>query len=257
MDEAGQVHWERHGSAAFITFDRPAARNAITPAMYARLEELVAHAADAPGLRVVVLRGAGGTFVAGSDIAHFTTFASADDGVAYERGIDRTVGALERLRVPTLAMIEGVAAGAGMLLAAACDLRICTPDARFGVPIARTVGNALSAASTARLVAHLGPARTAALLFLAELMTADDAHRAGFVHEVVPKHALDDRVIELCARIAEHAPLTIDVSKEMIRRVLAGDGVDDDLLRRVYGSRDFREGVDAFLAKRPPRWTGE
>lgn len=257
MGEAGQVHWERRGNAAFITFDRPSARNAITPAMYARLEELVAHAAGAPGLRVVVLRGAGGTFVAGSDIAHFTTFTSAEDGVAYERGIDRVIGALERLPVPTLAVIQGVAAGAGLLLAAACDLRICTPDARFGVPIARTVGNTLSAESTARLIAHLGPARAAALLFLAELMGADEAHRAGFILEIVPQHALDERVTELCGRIAQHAPLTLDVSKEMIRRVLAGDRVDDDLLRRVYGSRDFREGVDAFLAKRPPRWIGE
>jgi enoyl-CoA hydratase/carnithine racemase len=257
MGDAGEVRWERRGSTAFITFDRPSARNALTPSMYERLAELIERAAGESGLRTLVLRGAGGTFVAGSDITQFRAFASAEDGVAYERRIDATVGALEALAVPTIAVVEGVAAGAGLLLAAACDLRLCTPDARFGVPIARTVGNTLSAASTALLVAHLGPARATALLFLAEFMTADDAQQAGFVYDVVDPEKLDARIDGLCDRIAQHAPVTLAVSKEAIRRVLAADVPDEDLIRRAYGSRDFREGVDAFLSKRPPHWTGE
>ena len=257
MDDAGAVHWERRGSAAFLTFDRPSARNALTPSMYDGLATLIARAGDEDGLRVLVLRGAGGTFVAGSDITQFRAFTSADDGVAYERRIDAAIGALEALAVPTIAVIEGVAAGAGLLLAAACDIRLCTPDARFGAPIARTVGNTLSAASTARLLALLGPARATTLLFLAEFLSADQASAAGFVYEVVEPERLDARIGALCDRIAQHAPVTLAVTKEAIRRVLAGDTTDEDLIRRAYGSRDFREGVDAFLSKRPPRWSGE
>jgi enoyl-CoA hydratase/carnithine racemase len=157
--------------------------------------------------------------------------------------------------VPTLAVVEGYAAGAGLMLAAACDLRVCSPDARFGVPIARTVGNALSLANHARLVAQLGPSRVKALLFLADFLSADQALEAGFALEVVPHVALDARVDELCARIASHAPITLRVSKVAIRRVLTAELSDaDDAIRDAYRSRDFREGVAAFLAKRSPRW---
>lgn len=257
MSETGEVRWVRHGDVAFIAFDRPAARNAMTPVMYEHLGDVVERVRGEDGLRAVVLRGAGGTFVAGSDIAHFTTFQSPEDGIDYERRIDAAIDALEALPVPTIAVVEGSAAGAGMLLAAACDLRVCTPDARFGVPIARTVGNCLSMASTARLVAHLGPARAKALLFTAEWMMAEEARAIGFVYDVVPAVELDARVMELTARIAQHAPVTLAVTKEAMRRLIATDAGGDDLIRRAYGSRDFQEGVEAFLAKRPPRWTGE
>jgi enoyl-CoA hydratase/carnithine racemase len=159
---------------------------------------------------------------------------------------------LEALPIPTLAVVEGAAVGGGLILAAACDVRVCTPDARFGMPIARTVGHGLSVANHARLVAHLGPGRTKAMVFLAELLGADDARAAGFVHEVVGHGTLDDEVDALCRRIASHAPLTLRVTKEAVHRVMARAHPDDDdaeLLRRVYGSHDFRAGVEAFLDK--------
>jgi enoyl-CoA hydratase/carnithine racemase len=255
----GAVHLERRGPAAHVTFDRPAARNAMTPAMYGRLRDHLEALAGSADVRVVVLRGAGGAFVAGTDIAHFTAFTSADDGIAYERGMEVVVRALETLPLPTLAVVEGAAVGGGLILAAACDLRVCTPDARFGMPIARTVGHGLSVANHARLVAHLGPGRTKAMVFLAELLGATEGREAGFVHEVVDPVALDGRVEELCRRIASHAPLTLRVTKEAVDRVMARarPGEDDaDLLRVVYGSRDFQAGVRAFLAKEPPEWEG-
>lgn len=291
---SGRVHLRREGVVAYLTLDRPEARNAITMAMYDELEgHLEALAAEArggggagssaastsdaptPQLRVVVLRGAGGSFAAGTDIAHFTSFEGADDGVTYEARIEGVVSALEALPLPTLAVVEGAAVGGGLLLAAACDLRICTPDARFGAPIARTVGNCLSLASTARLVAHLGPARTTALLFLADLMDAKEASACGFVTEIVEATALDARLDELCTRLAGHAPVTLRVSKEAVRRVVAagvaeaaggrhpGDETADprplpgeDLIRDAYGSRDFHRGVRAFLDRERPEWEG-
>jgi enoyl-CoA hydratase/carnithine racemase len=157
----------------------------------------------------------------------------------------------------TIAAIEGVAMGAGLVLAGVCDLRLCTPNARFGVPIARTLGNALSIANCARLVAAIGAARTTAMLLTASAMSADDARTSGFVVDVVPREELDKKLDDLCAHVASNAPVTLRVTKEALRRITRASVVDgDDLLRRAYGSRDFHEGVSAFLEKRSPRWEG-
>jgi enoyl-CoA hydratase/carnithine racemase len=255
----GCVRLERRGATAHMTFDRPQARNAMTPAMYDQLRAHIGVLGEDQEVRVVVLRGAGGSFVAGTDIAHFTGFTSPEDGIGYERAMEDVVQALERLPLPTLAVVEGAAMGGGLILAAACDVRVCTPDASFGMPIARTVGHSLSVANYARLVAHLGPARTKALVFLAEPLRAEGARAAGFVHEVVGAEGLGDRVDELCRRMASHAPLTLRVTKEAVARVLARarpDEDDADLLRMVYGSRDFHTGVRAFLDKDAPEWEG-
>lgn len=256
----GSVRLERggeDGEVVQLTFDRPDARNAMTADMYGELDAALDRLAADHDLRTVVLRGAGGTFVAGTDIARFADFESGDDGLAYEAELEAVVAKLEGLPVPTLAVVEGYAVGGGLALAAACDLRVCTPDARFGMPIARTVGHCLSMENYARLTWHLGPARTKALLFLADFLSADEARAAGFVLEVVEAGGLDARVAELASRIAAHAPVTLRVTKEALERLrtaVAAQG--DDLLRRAYGSRDFQEGVRAFLEKRDPDWEG-
>src|SRR5262249_35776049 len=168
------------------------------------------------------------------------------------------LAAIEALPVPTLAVIEGFAIGGGLAIAAACDLRIATPGARFGVPIARTLGNCLSMANYARLVAALGAARAKRVLLLAENLTAEEALAGGFVGEIVEPAHVDRRVAELTGRLAQHAPITMRVSKEAIRRLLhAGLPDGDDLVRASYGSDDFRIGVTAFVEKREPRWTGK
>ncbi len=254
----GTVRLERRGAVAWVTFDRPQARNAMTMEMYASLRGHLRRVAGAEGLRAVVLRGAGGSFVAGTDIAHFEGFDSSEDGVAYERAMEDVIRTLESLPVPTVALVEGAAVGGGLILAAACDLRVCTPDARFGVPIARTVGHGLSVANHARLLAHFGPGRTKALLLLGELLDADEARSAGFVHRVLDTGEVDEGVERLCRRLASHAPLTLRVTKEAVRRVQGVTRIDgdDDLLRVVYGSRDFKHGVRSFLDKHPPQWEG-
>jgi enoyl-CoA hydratase/carnithine racemase len=210
-----------------------------------------------PEVRVVVLRGAGGHFVAGTDITQFAEFKGRD-GVAYERRIESIVSRLEKLPIPTLAVVEGNAAGAGLVIALACDLRICSSNARFSVPIARTLGNTLTLRNHARLVAHLGPARTKALLMTAASLGADEARAAGFVLDVVAADALDARVEELIRHVASLAPLTLRATKTLIAYALDAmpHSVDESVLREVYGSADFREGVAAFTGKRQPRWQG-
>jgi len=255
----GEVRYTRDGQVATVIFDRPAARNAMTWRMYEQLGEACARIRGEDGLRVAVFRGAGGkSFIAGTDIAQFQAFRSGDDGIAYEAKMETYLHAVETLPVPSLAVVEGFAIGGGLAIAAACDLRIATPGARFGVPIARTLGNCLSIANYARLIAALGASRAKRVLLLAENLTAEEALAGGFLSEIVAAPDLDRRVAELTARLAQHAPITMRVSKEAIRRLLhAGLPDGDDLVRACYGSDDFRIGVSAFVEKREPQWTGK
>jgi enoyl-CoA hydratase len=203
-----------------------------------------------------VLRGAGGAFVAGTDIAEFRAFSSGRDGLDYEATIDRIVGRLEAVRKPTVALVDGYAVGGGLALAAACDLRVCTPDAKFGMPIARTLGNCLSMANYARLAALIGEARVKDLVFTARTVAAEEAVAMGLATEVVAD-AAEERVVELCDRMAGHAPITLRVTKEALRRLrAAGLPGGDDLVLEAYGSEDFRGAVEAFAEKRTPRWRG-
>jgi len=258
MADAPELLFERRGAAAVITFNRPSARNAMTFAMY---EALVAYCDEVDAdddIRVLVLRGAGGrAFVSGTDIRQFLDFDSGRTGVEYEADIDRYIGRLDRLRKPAIALVEGYAVGAGLSIAATCDLRVCTPDAQFGLPIARTLGNCLSMAGYARLVAIVGEARAKDIVFTARMVGADEARAAGLVSAVVPAEEIGDHVFELAERVAGHAPITLRVTKEALRRIREANVPDGaDLVAEAYGSEDFRQGVAAFLEKRRHTWTG-
>ena len=241
------VTYELRGSAAWITFDRPEAHNAMTFAMYDRLVEHC-EAVDADeNVRSVVLRGAGGrAFVAGTDIRQFAAFKSAQDGLVYEARIDEVLDRLEAVRKPTIALIDGFAMGSGLAIAAACDLRVLTPGAKFGMPIARTVGNCLSMGNYARLAQALGAARLKDVMFTARSIGPEEALAIGFASAVVD-HA-EAHVEDLCDRLADHSPTTLWVTKEALRRArVVPEG--DDLVLEAYGSPGFRANVKRFLEK--------
>jgi enoyl-CoA hydratase/carnithine racemase len=151
-------------------------------------------------------------------------------------------------------------AGGGAAIAAACDLRLATPDAQYGFPIARTLGNCLSMSNISRLTALLGPARTKDIIFTARLVEAPEALALGLLNEVVPDvETLQRRADETAHLLASHAPLTLEVTKEAVRRIRKTLSRDEgeDLILKAYMSADFREGMDAFLTKRKPVWKGE
>lgn len=258
-DSEAQVRCSRSGPVAVVTLSHPSALNAMTWGMYDALYDLCEEIEQDGSVRVVVLQGAGErAFVAGTDITQFRTFRTAEDGVAYEERLDRVVGRLETLAKPTIAKIRGYAVGGGASLALACDLRIATPALKFGVPIARTLGNCLSAQTLSRIVDLVGPSRAKQLLYTAELLDAPTCLAYGVVNEVVDDADLDARVEALATQISGHAPLTLAATKRTIAKILAARRLDLDgeTAREVYGSRDFHEGVAAFTEKRKPEWEG-
>ena len=261
VTQAGQdLLYEVRDGIAHVTFNRPQARNALTFAMYERLAEVCAIANGDRSIRAMLLTGAGDkAFAAGTDISQFRAFDKPQDALDYEARIDRALGALERCRVPTIAAIQGACTGGGAAIAVCCDLRIASGNARFGFPVARTLGNCLSTGNYARLSALLGAARVKDMIFRARLVEAPEALAIGLVGEVVADPAaLMPRALELAQLVASHAPLTLQATKEALLRLRptlpAGSG--DDLILMCYMSQDFREGMEAFLNKRAPRWQG-
>jgi enoyl-CoA hydratase/carnithine racemase len=246
---------------ARITFNRPQARNAMTFAMYDRMAEICQEINADRSIKALILTGAGDkAFASGTDISLFRGFKTAQDALDYEARIDRVLGTLEQCRVPVIAAIAGACTGGGAGIAACCDLRIGTETTRIGFPIARTLGNCLSMSNISRVVALVGPARTKDLIFKARLVEAPEALALGLLNEVVPDvETLQRRADETAKLVARNAPLTLEATKEAVRRIrrTLSREEGEDLILKAYMSEDFREGMDAFLSKRAPNWKGK
>jgi enoyl-CoA hydratase len=248
------------GSIAFFTINRPGAGNSMTWTMYDALVDACERADSDPELRTFVIRSIGETFCTGTDISQFTSFSTRADGIEYERRLEACVARLEAVAVPTIAQVEGIAAGGGCAIALACDLRVCSRAARFGVPIARTLGNGLSFENCSRLVEHFGLPRARMLLITGGFIDATEAAACGAVTRMAEPEHIARAVDELCAAIARNAPLTIRAAKAALAQLRnerrADAGSVSEFVADCYASEDFREGVTSFLEKRPPRFTG-
>jgi enoyl-CoA hydratase/carnithine racemase len=259
---AGEVRVEREGALAWLVFDHPERRNAISAEMWRMLPDAVAELEGTEDVRVVVMRGAGElAFVSGADISEFENARTgAAAAVEYDRTTARAFDALSGLSKPLLAMIHGFCIGGGMATALAADLRYAADDARFAIPAAR-LGLGYHMAGLDALARLVGPAAAKEILFTARRYTAAEAVGLGLVNAVLPKSDLEREVRSLAETIAANAPLTLRSAKLALRE-LTRDPAERDhaAVRRAildcFESADYREGVRAFLEKRPPRFIG-
>ncbi len=244
------------GKIARVIFNNPAARNALTWPMYEELKQICDSLAKNADIRVVIFRGAGDkAFVSGSDIQQFVDLKEDE---AYEVAVDHIFASLQQLPMPTIAMIEGLAVGSGLLMATACDFRISTPEARFGIPVAKTLGNCLSPSNLSWLASHLGVPTVKKMLLTAELIKAPELLESGFLYQTIDASEIDGATTALAQKLALLAPITQKASKLALARLLQSNLPDcTDLMRETYNSKDFREGVNAFLEGRSPQWTGK
>jgi enoyl-CoA hydratase/carnithine racemase len=256
----GELLSERRGAVQWIMFNRPRARNALTWAMYDALVDECQRINDDRSIRVVVITGSGEAFASGTDITQFREFKTLQDALDYEAQANHVAETVESVRVPVIAAIAGACTGGGAAIATCCDIRIASPSVRFGIPIARTLGNCLSQQNYARLVGVLGLPKAKEILMTARLLTADELLAAGYIAELVDsEEALLPRAQALAETLAANAPLTLQASKLGLNRVrnrLFPVEKDKDLIEMCYLSEDFREGVEAFLEKRKPTWKG-
>lgn len=234
-----------------VLFNRPERRNAFTAEMYVTMDELCDELAADDSVRVLVLRGAGGkAFAAGNEISDFLE----QDAVTYEASIRSMLGKLFALPQVTIAAVDGACVGGGLAVATHCDLRVCTPHSRFGYPIARTLGNALSASIVYRCASVFGESLTREMLLTSRLTTADRAHAVGAVMAVVED--LDAELETIVEGLLAASGVTMRATKaqlsERARLLEAEPESDEALLREVYTGADFQEGVRAFLAKEKP-----
>jgi enoyl-CoA hydratase/carnithine racemase len=249
---SSNVVWDIKESVGIVTLNRPDARNALTWEMYDALVEACDAAEADENVRVLIIRAAGGAFSAGTDIAQFKNFDGAD-GVAYEARLEAVIDRIECVPLITIAEVDGVAAGGGCAIALACDLRLCSERAVFGVPVARTLGNCLSITNTARMVDAIGLAATRDILLTGRLIDADEARRTGLATEVIASDLLPAEVMKRAADLATRKRSTVVATKATLRllrdrrrpTLSAADGI----IRACYDSDDFKSGVAAFLNK--------
>lgn len=245
-----------NGKIARLTFNNPTARNALTWPMYEELKKICDSLAGNPDIRVVIFRGAGSkAFVSGSDIQQFVDLQKDE---AYEVAVDHIFASLQQLPMPTIALIEGLAVGSGLLIATACDFRISTPEARFGIPVAKTLGNCLSPSNLSWIAAHLGIPMVKKMLLTAELIKAPELLESGFIYQTADAAEIESVTNALAEKLSTLAPITQKASKLALGRLLQSNLPDcTDLMRETYNSNDFREGVNAFLEGRSPKWIGK
>lgn len=262
-NDQGCIKLERQGAVAILILSRPHALNAVTWKMYQEFKDYLTELSQDNSVRCLVIRGDGDkALAAGTDISQFEGF-SGQDGIDYEKKIDGIIELLEKFPKPTIAAIHGYAVGGGMMISATCDLRYGTPEAQFGAPMARTLGNCLSLANYQRLDRQLGSMLLKDLLFTSRLLKAEEALSRGFLTAIFEKDEFFEQVFSIAERISKNAPLTIEATKEALNRIhdaqasVMSDDSFNDVVSKVYGSEDFAEGVKAYMEKRKPSWQGK
>lgn len=252
---------EIDGAIGWMTFNKPEKRNAVSLDMWEAMPGILRHFETDPAVRAIVLKGAGDkAFVSGADISQFEKARSTEDGnLQYDRVSDSAIEALSRCGKPVVAMIRGYCIGGGLAIAAGCDLRIATPESKFGIPAAR-LGVGYGAAGVKKLMGLVGPSFTKEIFFTARHFSAVEAQSMGLVNRVVAEAELLEYIRDYCAGIADNAPLTMTALKRTVSEVLRGHEADwalcEELVKTCFASEDYIEGRTAFMEKRRPVFRG-
>jgi enoyl-CoA hydratase/carnithine racemase len=254
---------DREGQTAILTINRHAQRNSLSFEMWEAFPGYIKELNADPSVRVIVLTGAGDkAFASGADISEFTSKRTGRDAAAlYHRAVEETMASLEAASKPVIAMVNGFALGGGCELAVACDLRIAAESSSFGIPSAR-LGVVISFSDTKRLFDLVGPAVAKEMLMTGRRLSAREALAVGLVNQVAPDPSLRKATLDLAGMIGANAPYSVASAKAMVdhcRRdadLSSVSSTDADRPLRCYETEDFREGVQAFLEKRPPQFTG-
>lgn len=252
---------ERKGDIAIVTLNNPAKRNALTLAAWHWLSETVTALDADESLRCIIYRGAGDkAFAAGADISEFPEKRSnAEQAYIYGEATDKALELLLACRHPSIAMIRGACTGGGLEIAACCDMRIASDNARFGVPIKR-IGHAFAGSEMKPLLDLVGKALVLEFLLEGQVIDAQEALRHRLVNRVVDDAALETETMATAERIATGAPLAARMTKKVLNRLLDDPSpVSEAETRESYGpcdSDDYREGYTAFLEKRSPAFKG-
>jgi enoyl-CoA hydratase/carnithine racemase len=246
---------------AWVTVNRPEVRNALSKAVGSRLAATFTGFAGDKSVRAIVLRGAGErAFISGADIREFgESLASPEAALEYDAAAEQLQSAIKAAVQPVIAMIQGYAIGTGCIVATACDFRIASKAAKFGVPVAK-FGFVMPVPDVIRLVELVGPAQAKWILMSARLIDAQRAYEIGLVHQVTEPEALVQETEAFARTLAENAPLSLKSTKQIIE---SHSGISPDVrrgegwYREIFSSRDFKEGLDAFHSKRKPDFHGE
>ncbi|MEO5565620.1 MAG: enoyl-CoA hydratase-related protein [Luteimonas sp.] len=250
----------REGPVARLRLDRPERHNAFDAALIAALTDTLSDLGRDPGVRVVVLEGAGVSFSAGADLNWMRAMAAADEAEnrADSLALARMLRTLDELPRPTIARVHGAAFGGGVGLVAACDIAIGVPEARFGLTESRL--GLLPAVISPYVVAAIGPRQARRWFASAEIFGAEEAHRIGLLHQVVDADALDAAVQRQIDLLLKAAPIAAASAKALVRNVgaasgpVAIDAANAALIARLRVSAEGQEGIAAFLEKRKPSW---
>ena len=253
---------EIDGAIGWMTFNKPARRNAVSLDMWEAMPTILDRFEQDPAVRVIVLKGAGEqAFVSGADISQFEQARSSPESNAhYDRVSGEASRRLAACGKPTIAMINGFCIGGGLAIAVACDIRIADEGARFGIPAAR-LGLGYEASGVKKLMDLVGPSFTKEIFFTARHFSAAEAREMGLVNRVVGGGSLADYTRQYCATIGENAPMTMHALKRTVGELVRGEKADlaasEALVQACFDSQDYIEGRRAFMEKRRPVFRGE
>lgn len=247
-----KITYQETAGLAIISIHRPQTKNALTTDMWTELSEIARVALDNPKNKVVLLRGSGEQFTAGSDIKEFHQMTIKEAEASFKL-MEETIATFEHLPIPTLAVINGPALGAGLELALACDMRIGSEYAKMGIPVGR-LGIRLSNKFAQRLVNLIGPSRTKELVYTGKILNAEESFQLGMLNKLVEHEKLDRYAIKLAKLVASQSPASLKAIKQSVANYVNST---EELWKKdipFVDPYDFPEGVAAFVDKRPPRF---